>query len=198
MRSCRSQSAEDRVDALADRLDAGHAVDAADDALRLVMRQDRRGLGAIFGHAGAHRLLIVVGTALEFVAAAHVAGAGADGLLGARGRGLDHVIELEVDEDALVDRIAGRFSCTRCNTPYHDRYKLPQARGICDVCGSTEFKRRADDNEAAVRTRMAEYRAKTAPILPFYEAQGLVRRVDGMADIDEVSAQIAAILDGNA
>ena len=119
-----------------------------------------------------------------------------DRLLAAHGRALDGVIELIVDEDALVDRISGRFSCAVCNTPYHDRYKLPAVPGVCDVCGSTEFKRRADDNEQAVRTRMAEYRAKTAPILPHYEAQGLVRRVDGMATMDEVSAAIDAILEG--
>ena len=119
-----------------------------------------------------------------------------DRLLAAHGRALDGVIELIVDEDALVDRISGRFSCAVCNTPYHDRYKLPAVPGVCDVCGSTEFKRRADDNEEAVRTRMAEYRAKTAPILPHYEAQGLVWRVDGMATMDDVSAAIDKILDG--
>jgi adenylate kinase len=117
------------------------------------------------------------------------------GLLAAHGRRLDHVIELEVDEDALVDRIAGRFSCAHCNTPYHDRYNQPEMAGVCDLCGSREFKRRADDNEEAVRTRMAEYRAKTAPILPYYEAQGLVRRIDGMGSVDEVSAAIDAIID---
>ncbi|TMJ20035.1 MAG: adenylate kinase [Alphaproteobacteria bacterium] len=125
-----------------------------------------------------------------------VQAASLDRLLGEKGLRLDHVIELEVDEDALVDRISGRFSCAVCNTPYHDRYKLPKAEGVCDVCGSREFKRRPDDNEAAVRTRMAEYRAKTQPILPHYEAQGIVRRVDGMAEVEAVSAAICAILDG--
>jgi adenylate kinase len=125
-----------------------------------------------------------------------VQAASLDRLLTQKGLKLDHVIELEVDEDALVDRITGRFTCATCNTPYHDRYKLPQTPGVCDVCGSTEFKRRADDNEEAVRTRMAEYRAKTAPILPHYQAQGIVRRVDGMTAVDEVSAAIGAILDG--
>ena len=125
-----------------------------------------------------------------------VQAASLDRLLAAKDLRLDHVIELEVDEDALVDRITGRFTCAACNTPYHDRYKLPAKAGVCDVCGSTEFKRRADDNEAAVRTRMAEYRAKTAPILPHYETQGIVRRVDGMAAVDAVSTAIAAILDG--
>jgi adenylate kinase len=119
-----------------------------------------------------------------------------DRLLAAKGLHLDHVVELDVDEDALVERIAGRFSCAKCNTPYHDSFKQPVAAGVCDVCGATEFKRRADDNEAAVRTRMGEYRAKTAPILPHYEAQGIVRRIDGMAAIGSVSKAIDAILDG--
>ena len=119
-----------------------------------------------------------------------------DALLAERGRKLDWVIELDVDEDALVDRITGRFTCAKCNAGYHDRYKLPKVPGLCDVCGSDQFRRRPDDNEEAVRTRMAEYRAKTAPILPFYEAKGLVRRVDGMAEIGAVGAGIDAILDG--
>jgi adenylate kinase len=117
-----------------------------------------------------------------------------DELLAAHDRSLDFVIELEVDEDALVDRITGRFTCANCGEGYHDRYKQPAAAGVCDKCGSTEFKRRPDDNEDTVRTRMAEYRAKTAPILPIYEARGIVRRVDGMADIEHVSAAIEVIL----
>lgn len=119
-----------------------------------------------------------------------------DALLSERGRKLDYVIELLVNEEALVDRVEGRFTCAKCGEGYHDKYKLPKTEGVCDVCGSTEFKRRPDDNAETVRTRMAEYRAKTAPILPFYEEKGLVRRVDGMADIDEVTRQIAAVLDG--
>jgi adenylate kinase len=119
-----------------------------------------------------------------------------DKLLAAHGRRLDVVVELEVDEEALVDRISGRFTCAKCGEGYHDRYKRPKVAGICDVCGSTEFKRRPDDNAETVRTRLAEYRAKTAPILPFYEERGLVRRVDGMAPIAEVGAAIDAALDG--
>jgi len=115
-------------------------------------------------------------------------------LLAQRGRKLDHVIELEVNEDELVRRIVGRFSCANCGAPYHDDFRLPIVQGVCDICGSTEFKRRPDDNEETVRTRMAEYREKTQPILPYYEAKGLVRRVDGMASVDEVAAQIDAIL----
>jgi adenylate kinase len=117
-------------------------------------------------------------------------------LLAERGRKLDHVIELVVDEEALVTRITGRFTCAKCGAGYHDSFRPTKIDGVCDVCGSTEFKRRPDDNEQTVRTRMQEYRAKTAPILPFYDARGLVRRVDGMASVDEVAAQIDAILDG--
>ncbi len=118
-----------------------------------------------------------------------------DLLLADRGQKLDYVIELEVDEDALVERITGRFSCANCGAPYHDKYKLPKVDGTCDVCGSHEFKRRPDDNEQTVRTRMAEYRAKTAPILPYYDERGLVRRVNGMASVEAVAAAIDAILD---
>ena len=117
-----------------------------------------------------------------------------DEILSARGRKLDHVIELQVEEDALVDRITGRFSCAKCGAGYHDRYKQPKVANVCDVCGSDEFKRRPDDNEETVRTRMAEYRAKTAPILPIYEARGIVAHVDGMAPIDQVNDAIEAIL----
>ena len=121
-----------------------------------------------------------------------------DTLLTAHGRTLDHVVELEVNEDALVERIVGRFSCASCGTNYHDKFNRPKVDGVCDVCGGTEFKRRADDNAETVRTRMAEYRAKTAPILPIYEARQLVSRVDGMADIDHVSAAIESILNPGA
>lgn len=121
-----------------------------------------------------------------------------DALLAERNRKLDYVIELAVDEDALVERITGRFTCASCGEGYHDNFKQPKVAGSCDVCGSHEFKRRPDDNEETVRTRMVEYRAKTAPILPIYEARGLVHRVDGMADIAVVTEAIEAILDGKA
>ena len=117
-----------------------------------------------------------------------------DTILGARRRVLDHVIELEVDEDALVERITGRFTCASCGKGYHDHFDQPEVSGVCDRCGSLEFKRRPDDNEATVRTRMAEYRAKTAPILPIYDSRGIVSRVDGMAPMDTVTAAIAEIL----
>jgi adenylate kinase len=119
-----------------------------------------------------------------------------DLLLAERGQRLDAVIELEVDEAALTERVVGRFTCAHCGAGYHDRFKPPAVAGVCDVCGSTEFKRRPDDTAETVATRMAVYRAETAPILPLYEARGLVHRVDGMADMDEVGRAIAAILDG--
>ena len=121
-----------------------------------------------------------------------------DLLLAERGRALDCVIELVVDEDELVRRIVGRFTCAGCGAPFHEHLKQPKVPGTCDSCGSHEFKRRPDDNEQTVRTRMAEYRAKTAPILPYYAARGLVRSVDGMASVEEVAAQIDAILDAAA
>jgi adenylate kinase len=119
-----------------------------------------------------------------------------DELLAKHHRKIDRVVELAVDEDALVERITGRFTCAHCGAGYHETFKLPRNTDplMCDHCGSFEFKRRPDDNEKTVRTRMAEYRAKTAPILPFYEARGLVSRVDGMADIDEVTEEIEQVL----
>jgi adenylate kinase len=117
-----------------------------------------------------------------------------DEILSGHNRTLDHVIELDVDEDALVERITGRYTCASCGKGYHDTFEQPKQPGVCDRCGSTEFKRRPDDNEDTVRTRMAEYRAKTAPILPIYEARGIVSRVDGMADMDAVTASIEAVL----
>lgn len=117
-----------------------------------------------------------------------------DAILAARGRKLDHVIELAVDEDALVERITGRFTCATCGKGYHDKFERPKLPGVCDKCGGTEFKRRPDDNEETVRTRMAEYRAKTAPILPVYEVRGIVSRVNGMASLDDVTGAIEKIL----
>lgn len=117
-----------------------------------------------------------------------------DKLLAARHRKLDRVIELDVNEEALVARIVGRYACAQCGEGYHDVFKAPKKAGICDICGGTEFKRRPDDNAETVRKRMAEYRAKTAPILPYYEAQKMVSQVDGMAEMDEVYQAILGIL----
>ncbi|MCA0902447.1 adenylate kinase [Qipengyuania aquimaris] len=117
-----------------------------------------------------------------------------DEILAKHGRSLDHVIELEVNEDALVERITGRFTCASCGAGYHDTFKQPKVEGVCDQCGSTEFKRRPDDNEETVRHRMQVYRSETAPILPGYEERGIVSRVDGMGAIDDVTHAIDAIL----
>ena len=117
-----------------------------------------------------------------------------DRILAERQRTLGHVIELEVDEDALVERICGRYTCADCGKGYHDKYEQPKVPGTCDKCGGHEFKRRPDDNEDTVRTRMSEYRAKTAPILPIYSARGIVSRVDGMADIEHVTAAVERIV----
>lgn len=117
-----------------------------------------------------------------------------DDILAKHGRKLDHVIELHVNEDALVERITGRYTCANCGEGYHDVFKQPAEAGVCDKCGSTEFKRRPDDNEETVRKRMQEYRGKTAPILPGYEERGIVSRVDGMASIEDVTSAIDAVL----
>jgi adenylate kinase len=117
-----------------------------------------------------------------------------DAILAERGRKLDRVIELGVDEEALVERITGRYTCATCGKGYHDKFEQPKVPGTCDKCGGSEFKRRPDDNAETVRTRLAEYRAKTAPILPIYEARGIVSKVDGMADMDDVTAAIEGVL----
>jgi adenylate kinase len=107
---------------------------------------------------------------------------------------LNHVIELQVDDVALVDRISGRFTCPKCGEGYHDQFKPTAKPGICDVCGNTEFTRRADDKAELVAARLEAYHRQTAPLLPYYAAQGVLRVVDGMAEMNEVSAQIEAIL----
>ncbi len=107
---------------------------------------------------------------------------------------LDQVIELVVDDAALVERIAGRFTCTKCGEGYHDRFKPTAREGVCDVCGSTEFTRRADDKAETVAARLEAYHRQTAPLLPFYAAQGKLKQVDGMAPMDEVTRQLSALL----
>jgi adenylate kinase len=108
--------------------------------------------------------------------------------------GLDHVIEITVDEDALIDRISGRFNCKNCGASFHDRHHQPKQDGVCDICGSREFIRRPDDNAETVKARLKAYRDQTAPIPPYYRAKGLLRSVDGMAPIDTVTRQIETIL----
>lgn len=115
-------------------------------------------------------------------------------LLGTKGKTLDAVIEIKADDEALVERITGRFSCADCGTGYHDKYKTPAKEGVCDKCGSTQFSRRADDNEETVRNRLMAYYRETAPLIGYYFAKDRLKSVDGMADIDEVARQINAIL----
>jgi adenylate kinase len=117
-----------------------------------------------------------------------------DRMLAARGHKLDAVILMAVDETVLTDRLSGRFSCANCGASYHDRYAAPRVEGVCDLCGCTEFTRRADDRPEALATRFAVYRDQTAPILPYYRERGILRTVNGMADIDEVARQIEVVL----
>jgi adenylate kinase len=119
-----------------------------------------------------------------------------DAMLADRGHGLDAVIEMVVDDAVLVDRIAGRYSCAKCGAVYHDKTHQPKVAGVCDVCGSKEFKRRPDDNPQTVKARLQEYYQQTAPILPHYKKKGLLRQVDGMAAADAVTRQIEAVLEG--
>ena len=119
-----------------------------------------------------------------------------DGMLGEAGKELDKVVEMEVDEKALTERIVGRFTCAKCGTGYHEKFKRPKVEGVCDVCGSRVFTRRKDDTAETMKTRMAAYRAQTEPLLPYYRARGVLKKVDGMAAMDEVYRQIRAVLAG--
>jgi len=117
-----------------------------------------------------------------------------DGMLAEKGLKLDSVVEMKVNDDVLVERITGRYTCANCGAGYHDRFQKPEVEGVCDNCGGSEFKRRADDNEETVRTRLEAYHAQTAPILPYYRDKGVLKAVDGMAGIDEVTDQIEEVL----
>ena len=119
-----------------------------------------------------------------------------DKMLAEKGQGIDRVIEIKVDADALVERISGRFSCGRCGAAYHDSFNQPQVAGVCDVCGGTEFTRRADDSADKMAARLRAYDEETAPLLPYYRALGVLRSVDGMAEIDEVTSQLRRAIDG--
>ncbi len=119
-----------------------------------------------------------------------------DTMLAEKGLGIDHVIEMRVDDKALIERLSGRFSCAGCGAAYHDSFNRPKVEGVCDVCGGTEFTRRKDDNAETVGTRLEAYHGQTAPLLPYYGSRGALRSVDGMAEIDEVARQIRAVIDG--
>ncbi len=117
-----------------------------------------------------------------------------DEMLEEKALALDAVIEITVDDHALAERIAGRFTCATCGAGYNDKYQLPKVEGVCDVCGGTEFLRRSDDTVETVSKRLEAYHAQTAPILPYYRGRGVLKSVDGMQDIDEVTGQIEGIL----
>ena len=119
-----------------------------------------------------------------------------DTMLAEKGLRIDHVIEMQVDDKALIERLSGRFSCAGCGAAYHDSFNRPKVEGVCDVCGGTEFTRRKDDNAETVGTRLEAYHGQTAPLLPYYGSRGALRSVDGMAEIDEVARQIRAVIDG--
>ena len=117
-----------------------------------------------------------------------------DKMLAERGLKLDLVIELRVEDAALVERISGRFACAKCGAGFHDLHQKPKVEGRCDRCGGTEFVRRPDDNAETVKARLAAYHAQTAPILPYYANRGVLRSVDGMAGIEAVAAQIEGLI----
>lgn len=115
-------------------------------------------------------------------------------MLEQEGRGIDAVIEIQVDDKALVERIAGRYSCAHCGAGYHDSFQKPKKDGVCDKCSSTEFSRRSDDNAETVQKRLDAFYAQTAPVLPFYKERKLWRPVDGMQPIGRVSEEIGALM----
>jgi adenylate kinase len=119
-----------------------------------------------------------------------------DRLLEERGKTVDRVVVLDVDDDALVQRITGRFTCATCGEGYHDLYKMPKVEGVCDRCGGTKFTRRKDDTEDVVRSRLKAYHAQTEPLIGYYKGQGKLKSVDGMADIETVQKEIDQALDG--
>jgi adenylate kinase len=119
-----------------------------------------------------------------------------DKMLASKGLKLDAVIEMKADDEALVERIAGRYTCAKCGKGYHDKFEKPKKEGVCDVCGSTEFTRRADDNEKTVRDRLAIYNAQTAPLVSYYSSKSVLRSINGMADIGAVSREIDRVLNG--
>lgn len=117
-----------------------------------------------------------------------------DALLAERKLRIDHVLVIQTDDEAMVERITGRFTCVRCGAGYHDRFQRPKVDGVCDTCGGTEFSRRADDNAETVRARLKTYNEMTTPIVDYYRQKGVVRTVDGMASIDEVTRQLKEVI----
>jgi adenylate kinase len=118
-----------------------------------------------------------------------------DALLAESGQKIDAAVSLEVEDDAMVERVSGRYTCANCGEGYHDTFKRPKVEGVCDKCGGTEMKRRADDNADTVRSRLDAYHAQTAPLIGYYDKRGVLMHVDAMADIGDVAGALGRIVE---
>jgi adenylate kinase len=139
---------------------------------------------------------VTKGTILDGFPRTEAQAAALDTLLADRGQKIDAAISLEVDDEAMIARVSGRYTCAACGEGYHDEFKQPASEGVCDKCQGTEFKRRADDNAATVRTRLSAYHAQTAPLISYYDARRALTRVPAMGDIDEIAADLGKIVGG--
>ncbi|TBX28706.1 adenylate kinase [Nioella sediminis] len=139
---------------------------------------------------------VTKGTILDGFPRTEAQAAALDTLLADRGQKIDAAISLEVDDEAMIARVSGRYTCAACGEGYHDEFKQPATAGTCDKCQGTEFKRRADDNAETVRTRLTAYHAQTAPLISYYAARDALTRVPAMGDIDEIAADLGKIVGG--
>lgn len=139
---------------------------------------------------------VTKGTILDGFPRTEAQAAALDTLLADRGQKIDAAISLEVDDEAMVARVSGRYTCAACGEGYHDEFKRPATAGTCDKCQGTEFKRRADDNAETVRTRLSAYHAQTAPLISYYAARDALTRVPAMGDINEIAADLGKIVGG--
>ena len=135
-----------------------------------------------------------LGTLKEFPPSQKAGSFNLDKVLETKRKRLDAVIELKADDKLLIERIIGRFTCAKCGEGYHDRFKRPKVRGVCDGCQSTEFTRRPDDNSDTVTKRLMVYYRETSPLIGYYFCKGILRSVDGMAPIDQVAKEIDKVL----
>jgi len=139
---------------------------------------------------------VTKGTILDGFPRTEAQASALDALLADRGQKIDAAISLEVDDEAMVARVSGRYTCAACGEGYHDEFKQPATAGTCDKCQGTEFKRRADDNAETVRTRLSAYHAQTAPLISYYAARDALTRVPAMGDIDRIAADLGKIVGG--
>jgi len=139
---------------------------------------------------------VTKGTILDGFPRTEAQAAALDDLLAARGQKIDAAISLEVDDEAMVARVSGRYTCETCGEGYHDEFKQPAKPGVCDKCQGTAFKRRADDNAETVRTRLTAYHAQTAPLISYYDARGALTRVPAMGEIDEIAESLGKVVGG--